>query len=260
MSGDSDNDEGFLEGDIVDNIFNVKGASAHLELDFEQATKYVRGLAGSARQEDLLYFYARYKQATVGPCNVEKPSFYQLTEKAKWNAWNDLGNKSRTDAQLEYIQRLTELEPEFSQSEIAEPGDRGWVSVSCPAREQEEARGEQTVWDHVQEGDIERLRALSDPDTRVRDPEGLTLLHWATDRGHEDIVTMLVDRDPDLINMQDNEGQTALHYGASCAHPAIVRLLLRAGADPEIADNDGLRPCNEETEEEIVKLFREKRE
>ena len=60
MSGDSDNDEGFLEGDIVDNIFNVKGASAHLEIDFEQATKYVRGLAGSARQEDLLYFYARY--------------------------------------------------------------------------------------------------------------------------------------------------------------------------------------------------------
>ena len=25
-----------------------------------------------------------------------------------------------------------------------------------------------------------------------------------------------------------------------------------------IPDNDGLRPCNEETEEEIVKLFREK--
>ena len=54
----------------------------------------------------------------------------------------------------------------------------------------------------MQEGNIERLRGLSAPDTRVRDPEGLTLLHWATDRGHEDIVTMLVDSDPDLINMQ----------------------------------------------------------
>ena len=59
---ENDNDEGFLEGEIVDNIFNVKGASAHLEMDFELATKYVRGLAGSARQEDLLYFYARYSQ------------------------------------------------------------------------------------------------------------------------------------------------------------------------------------------------------
>ena len=108
----------------------------------------------------------------------------------------------------------------------------------------------------LQEGDIERLRELSVPDTRVRDSEGLTLLHWATDRGHEDIVTMLVDRDPDLINMQvikswlfelcdgdfvqDNEGQTALHYGASCAHPAIVKLLLRAGADPEITGDTWL--------------------
>ena len=34
--------------------------------------------------------------------------------------------------------------------EIAEPGDRGWVSVSCPARDKEEAGGERTVWDHVQ--------------------------------------------------------------------------------------------------------------
>ena len=46
------------------------------------------------------------------------------------------------------------------------------------------------------------LRGLSPPDTRARDEEGLTLLHWATDRGHEDIVTMLVDTDPELINMQ----------------------------------------------------------
>ena len=53
----------------------------------------------------------------------------------------------------------------------------------------------------MQEGKIERLRGLSVPYTRVRDPDGLTLLHWATDRGHEDIVTMLVDTDPELINM-----------------------------------------------------------
>ena len=53
----------------------------------------------------------------------------------------------------------------------------------------------------MQEGKIERLRGLSVPDTRVRDPDGLTLLHWATDRGHEDIVTMLVDTDSELINM-----------------------------------------------------------
>ena len=109
LSGDnesSDGDEGFLDGDIVDNIFNQKEANAHLEMDFELATKYVRGLAGSASQEDLLFFYARYKQATVGVCNVEKPSFYQLKEKSKWNAWTDLGSKSRIDLYQNHMKRL----------------------------------------------------------------------------------------------------------------------------------------------------------
>ena len=97
MSGSSLSVEGedIHEGDIVDNIFNVKCANAHLEMDFERATKYLRGLVGSAQQEDLLYFYARFKQVTLGRCNVPKPSFYQLKEKSKWNAWNDLGDKSR---------------------------------------------------------------------------------------------------------------------------------------------------------------------
>ena len=110
LSGDnesSDGDEGFLDGDIVDNIFNQKEANAHLEMDFELATKYVRGLAGSASQEDLLFFYARYKQATVGVCNVEKPSFYQLKEKSKWNAWTDLGSKSRIDLYQNHMKSLT---------------------------------------------------------------------------------------------------------------------------------------------------------
>ena len=38
-----------------------------LELEFEEATKFVRGnIAASASSEDLLYFYARFKQ--VGAC------------------------------------------------------------------------------------------------------------------------------------------------------------------------------------------------
>ena len=41
-NSDSEADEGFLDGDIVDNIFNQKDSNAHLEMDFESATKYVR--------------------------------------------------------------------------------------------------------------------------------------------------------------------------------------------------------------------------
>ena len=43
----------------------------------------------------------------------------------------------RTDAQLEYIQRLSELAPEWKEAGV---GERGWVSVSCPARSREETK------------------------------------------------------------------------------------------------------------------------
>ena len=128
-----DSDEGFLEGDIVDNIFNVKGANAHLEMDFELATKYVRGLAASASQEDLLFFYGRYKQVTEGPCNVPKPSFYQLKEKSKWAAWQEVGERSRTDCQLEYIQRLTELAPGWKGEEVGEAGGLAALKTVWPS-------------------------------------------------------------------------------------------------------------------------------
>jgi diazepam-binding inhibitor (GABA receptor modulating acyl-CoA-binding protein) len=34
-----------------------------------------------------LNFYSFYKQVTVGDCNTPQPYFYQLFERAKWNAW-----------------------------------------------------------------------------------------------------------------------------------------------------------------------------
>jgi len=252
---DSDADEGFLDGDIVDNIFNQKDSNAHLEMDFESATKYVRGMAGSAKQEDLLFFYGRYKQATVGPCDAPKPSFYQITEKSKWNAWNELGNKSRVEAQLEYIQKLSELEPEWLQTKISEPGERGWVSVSLPTRDLV-AAGEETVWDDVQSGNFEKLKLLAGPLTQYRDENGLTLLHWATDRGHLEIVKMLLDRESELLNLQENDGQTCLHYAASNEHQEIVNYLLSRGADAEVCDNDGLKACNDDTDPVIAQLFR----
>ena len=70
-----------------------------------------------------------------------------------------------------------------------------------------------------------------------------------------DIVRILVEKDPDLLNLQDNEGQTGLHYAASCGHCDIVQYLLSQGADQSICDNDGLAPCNEDTDINIAKLF-----
>ena len=75
----------------------------------------------------------------------------------------------------------------------------------------------------------------------MNDEEGRTLLHWACDRGHKELVTVLLQYRVD-INCQDNEGQTALHYAAACEFLDIVELLLQSGADPTIRDQDGCLP------------------
>ena len=96
-----------------------------LEVEFEEATKYVRGkVAATGSQEDLLYLYARYgafcnddatslqnkdcrfKQAKEGECTVAKPSFYQLTEKSKWNAWKELAGMGRAEAMNQYVEKV----------------------------------------------------------------------------------------------------------------------------------------------------------
>jgi len=238
-----------------------------LEMEFEEATKYVRGnLAATGSSEDLLYFYARYKQAKEGVCNVAKPSFYQLSEKSKWSAWTDLGTMGQSEAMSQYVDKLSRMRPGWREEVVKDPTE-GWVSVSSPVRAQES--GDLTIWDLVKEGSLAQLTAVLDNLQRevqshlgetvelvkVKDEEGLTLLHWAADRGQADMVQLLLNRDLALLDARDGGGQTALHYAASCGHCEVVRLLLDRGADPSLEDEDGLTPCNEDTEEQIKKLF-----
>ena len=35
---------------------------------------------------------------------------------------------------------MSEVAPEWAETKVAEPGDRGWVSVSCPAKTEADTR------------------------------------------------------------------------------------------------------------------------
>lgn len=232
-----------------------------IDVEFEEATKYVRGIAGTAKSDDLLYFYARFKQAKEGPCNTPKPSFYQLNEKAKWSSWSDLGDMDKEVAMKQYVERLYEIDPVWRVSEVKEPTE-GWVSVSSHVKEEEEVdENSATIWDHVKQGKIDKLNNISKPIVGLRDEEGLTLLHWAVDRGHVDVVKHLLDLDAaddlggGLMDAQDRDGQTALHYAAGCGHGELVKLLLDRGADKDILDNDDITACNDDVDKNIRDLF-----
>lgn len=254
----------FFSMDQVDQLLTMADEQSDsefdLQLDFDEATKFVRGLVGTAKSEDLLYFYSRYKQAKEGPCTTPKPSFYQLNEKAKWSAWSELGTLDEQVAMQQYVDRLSELEPAWRVTEAKELTE-GWVSVSSHLKQEEVVGDQETLWDHVKQGRLARLDQLPSPLVGLRDEEGLTLLHWAADRGQVEVARHLLELDMGdklgggLINAQDRDGQTPLHYAASCAHKDLVRLLLKKGADKNIVDSDGLAACNSDTEPEIRELF-----
>ena len=47
-------------------------------------------------------YYANFKQATIGKCNVSKPWAVDVVNRAKWDAWNSLANISKQEAMMRY--------------------------------------------------------------------------------------------------------------------------------------------------------------
>ena len=100
-----------------------------LQEQFESAAKYMAGVSSKLSPDTLLYFYARYKQAKIGPCDTDKPGFFNFQGKQKWSAWKSLGDMTTETAMQEYIEKLDEIDPDWDDKEITEAKDSSWVSV-----------------------------------------------------------------------------------------------------------------------------------
>tara|TARA_Y100000389_G_scaffold50722_1_gene46411 strand:+ start:1238 stop:1498 length:261 start_codon:yes stop_codon:yes gene_type:complete len=53
--------------------------------------------------DEKLDLYKYYKQAKIGDCNIPKPSFFNITDSARWSAWNDIKGLSKEEAMKKYI-------------------------------------------------------------------------------------------------------------------------------------------------------------
>jgi diazepam-binding inhibitor (GABA receptor modulator, acyl-CoA-binding protein) len=56
-----------------------------------------------------LKLYGLYKQSTIGDINVPQPGIFNMTDRAKWNAWHEFSGLTRSSAQKMYINTVKEI-------------------------------------------------------------------------------------------------------------------------------------------------------
>lgn len=212
---------------------------------FSEAASHLQTIHHSIEVTDLLEIYGLYKQATVGRCNTQKPSVFNMQNRSKWCAWNDLGEMSCAEAKRLYIEKVQKVDTNWQpKHKISnkQTSSIGWVVHSIPQRQDDSDQKEEhekNAFDYIKEGNLVQLqKTLTSEALELLDENGMGLIHWATDRNAAEILKHLIANGAD-VNFRDSEQQTALHYAASCGHVECIRILLDANADPSIKDADG---------------------
>lgn len=230
---------------------------------FGRATRYIRQYGSDLDSKKMLFFYGRYKQVKEGPCNIPKPGMLQFEAKQKWEAWKSLGKMNKEKAMLEYISEVDTLYPnwldtikEKGLTDVSSFSHIGGRTVSKMHAPEKDENTSWTIFDTCKEGRMKDLvQALENgTDVNVCDEEGMSLLHWACDRGHEDIVDILLSKNCD-VNLRATDGQTPLHYAVSCEYMSIVQRLLEHHADPSIKCNEGETPADVTDNQAILQLL-----
>lgn len=80
---------------------------------FNAAVNVIRGLPKNGPYQPsndmLLTFYSLFKQATRGKCNEGRPAIWNVVSRAKWDAWNRLGDMSKEAAMQMYVDELKKI-------------------------------------------------------------------------------------------------------------------------------------------------------
>ena len=80
-----------------------------LKAQFEQAQKDVKTLSQRPGNDDMLFLYAHYKQATEGDIKGSRPGMLDMVGRAKYDAWAKLKGESKDGAMKKYVDKVAGL-------------------------------------------------------------------------------------------------------------------------------------------------------
>ncbi|XP_049575903.1 protein phosphatase 1 regulatory subunit 27b [Syngnathus scovelli] len=113
--------------------------------------------------------------------------------------------------------------------------------------------------DFVRHGELERIGRFIRTRRVTLDtiyPSGIAAIHEAVLSGNLECVELLVHYGAS-IHQRDDEGWTPLHMACSDGFPHIARYLLSLGADPNMENDCGEKPCDliDPENKELLDLF-----
>lgn len=83
-----------------------------MESTFLKAAEAIKQTKNPLSNDELLQLYALYKQGTEGKNTRAKPGMFDMKGKAKWNAWTDLKDMSKEEAQKQYVELCKKYLPD----------------------------------------------------------------------------------------------------------------------------------------------------
>ena len=76
---------------------------------FTQAQADVKTLTKRPGNDDLLFLYAHFKQASAGDVSGKRPSMLDVAGRAKFDAWAKLKGMDKASAEQKYIDKVNSL-------------------------------------------------------------------------------------------------------------------------------------------------------
>ena len=87
----------------------MSNSDENLEKEFISAAENIKNSGKNLDNDTLLKLYGYYKQGTIGDCNTECPSFWNVKDKSKWEAWEQHKGMKKTHSMKKYIKIVSKL-------------------------------------------------------------------------------------------------------------------------------------------------------